>query len=356
MFRILAINPGSTSTRISVHDEEAELFSETMVHTKEELAAFRNFFEERPLRENAVFNSLKKHEIPLENLSAVVGRGAPLKPLEGGTYRINEIMLDDLRHQRLQSPHISVLAGIMAFEIAEPLGIPAFIADPVSTDEMHPLARISGLPEIHRKSLWHALNCKAAARKASRELAKKYEELNLIVCHLGSGITVSAHRLGRAIDVNNANSEGPFSPERAGTLPAVELIELCFSRIHEHVDMLRKVTRHAGLSAYLGTSDAREIERLIRDEKDEKAALVYEAMAYQVAKEIGAMATVLEGRVDAVVLTGALARSEMLTGWLKARVGFIAQILIYPGEDEMEALSLAALRVLRGEESPKEYS
>jgi len=356
LFRILAINPGSTSTKVSVYDDEAERFSETIVHTKEELAHFKDFTEERPLREMAVLNSLKKHEIPLESLSAVVGRGAPLKPLEGGTYRINELLLDDLRHQRLQSPHVSVLGGLMAFEIADSLGLPAFIADPVSTDEMHPLARISGLPEISRKSLWHALNCKAAARKASRDLNKKYQELNLLVCHLGSGITVSAHRRGRAIDVNNANSEGPFSPERAGTLPAVELIELCYSQRHEGHEMLKKVTRHAGLSAYLGTSNALEVERRIIEEKDEKAALLYEAMAYQVAKEIGAMAAVLEGKVDAVVLTGALARSEMLTGWITARVSFIAPILIYPGEDEMEALSLAALRVLRGEEEPKEYT
>jgi len=355
MFRILGINPGSTSTKVAVYDDEKPNFIESIVHPREEIAACKDYLEEYPIRKKSVLEALKKHSIELNSLSAVVARGAPLKPLEGGTYRINASLVDDLKNQRLQSPHVSCLAGLIAHDIAESMGIPSFIADPVSTDEFHPLARISGLPEINRKSIWHALNCKAAGRKVAREEGKKYEEMNLIICHLGSGITVSAHRKGKAIDVNNANSEGPFSPERTGTLPAVELVELCYSGKYNFKEIIRKITRQAGLFAYLGTADAREIERRIKEEKDEKAALIYEAMAYQVAKEIGAMAAVLEGKVDFIVLTGALAHSDILTSWIKKRVAFIAPIKIYPGEDEMEALNLAALRVLRGEEQEKQY-
>lgn len=353
VFKILVINPGSTSTKVAVFENDRMLLSRNIKHVPEELSGYRNFYEEFSVRKKKVLEFLNENKINLKDFSAVIGRGAPLNPMEGGTYRINERMLEDIKEGRIQSPHVSVLGAVLAYELAGD-SLPSFIADPVSVDEFEPLARFSGLKEIDRKSLWHALNCKAVAKEAALKLGKKYEELNFIVAHLGGGITVSAHQKGRAIDVNNANSEGPFSPERCGTLPAVELVELCYSGKYSREEMIKKITKTGGILSYLGINDAVLLEEEI-GKGNEEYRLVYEAMAYQVSKEIGAYAAVLRGNVDAIVITGGLANSKLLVNWIMERVSFIAPVLVYPGEDEMKALAEAAMRVLTGQEKTKEY-
>lgn len=355
MYKILVINPGSTSTKLAAFQDESLIFSENISYSAEDLAKYNNFLEEYPLRKKSILETLKKNKINLKEFQIIVARGGPLKSLEGGTYRINEKMLDDVRNNRIQSPHISLIAALLAYELASEYNLPSFIADPVSTCELCELAKISGLPEIERKSVWHALNCKAAARKVAKELKKKYSDLNLVVVHLGGGITVSAHQKGRAIDVNNANSEGPFSPERTGTLPAVELIELCFSGRFSKDEMIKKVIKQGGLSAYLGTNDLREIEKRV-EEGDKKSEVIFKAMVYQIAKEIGAYSAALKGELDAIVLTGGLAKSENLITQLKEYIDFIAPVIVIPGEDEMRALAEAGLRVLKGEEAEKVYT
>ena len=354
MERVLVINPGSTSTKVAVFEGEKPLFTEVLRHDAEELKKFKKIVDQYEFRRDIVLNLLKEKEIPLSSLSAVVGRGGLIKSVPGGTYLVNEKMLHDLRIG-LQGEHASNLGGILAYEIANPLGIPAFIVDPVVVDEMDDLARISGLPEIERKSIFHALNQKSVARKAASDLGKRYEDVNFIVVHLGGGISIGAHRRGRVVDVNNAlNGDGPFAPERAGGLPTQALVDMCFSGKFTLEEMLKKLAGKGGLVSHLGTNDARKVEKMI-EEGDEHAKLIYEAMAYQIAKTIGEMATVLKGDVDAIILTGGLAYSKMLTEWVKERVSFIAPVKIYPGENEMEALALGALRVLRGEEKAKIY-
>lgn len=352
---ILVLNPGSTSTRVAVYRGEEALFSSTRIHSPEEISGSSDIFDQVPLRRRTVIEEMEKNGVEWSDLSAIAARGAPLKPLEGGTYRINARMLEDLKAFRIQSPHVSLLAGIMAAEFGEIHNIPAFIADPISVDELDAIARLSGLPEIPRRSLWHALNCRAVARKAAKDRGKRYEHVNLIVVHLGSGITISCHRKGRTIDVTDANSDGPFSPERSGTVPLLGLAELCFSGKYDREGMIRRITREGGMKAYLGTSDAMEVEKRIATHGDKVASLIYEGMAYQIAKEIGAMAAVLAGEIEAIVLTGALAQSPMLIDWIQRRVSFLAPVLVYPGEYEMEALAMAVLRVLRGEEEEKVY-
>jgi len=283
-----------------------------------------------------------------------VGRGGPFKPLESGSYIVNEKMLSDVKAGNVQADHPSNLGALIAHEITKDTSVPAFIVDPVSVDEFPPVARISGLPQLERKSLGHALNIKMVARKAALELGKKYEELNLIILHLGSGISVSSHLKGKMIDVNNANDMGPFSPQRTGALPVTGLAKLCFSGKYTQPEMYNLLTKKGGLWAYLGTDNVEEVERKI-DRGDQKAKLIYEAMVYQIAKEIGAMATTLDGKVDTIVLTGGIANSKRLVNIITNKVKFIARVLVFPGEDEMEALTLGALRVLSGEESPKEY-
>nr|WP_250160247.1 butyrate kinase [Caloranaerobacter azorensis] len=291
----------------------------------------------------------------LTKLSAVVGRGGLLKPIAGGTYKVNERMLEDLKVGVL-GEHASNLGGILAHEIASQLNIPAFIVDPVVVDEMEDVARISGMPELERKSIFHALNQKAVARRAAKELGKAYNEVNLIVAHLGGGISVGAHKNGRVIDVNNAlDGEGPFSPERTGGLPVGDLVKLCFSGKYTLAEMKKKIKGNGGLVAYLGTNDAREVVKMIEN-GDKKAELVYKAMAYQVAKEIGSLAAVLEGKVDGIILTGGIAYDKRFTKWIIDRVSFISKVFVYPGEDEMIALAEGGLRVLRGEEEAKVYN
>jgi len=353
-YKILAVNPGSTSTKIAIFEDDKEIFKKKLFHPREELSKFDRIVDQYEFRKEVILQALKEAGFKLEELSAVVGRGGLLRPIPGGTYRVNEAMLHDLRIG-LQGEHASNLGGILAYEIAKPYGIPAFIVDPVVVDEMEPIAKISGLPEIERRSIFHALNHKAVARLAAKDLGKKYEEVNLIVVHLGGGISVGVHRKGRVIDVNNAlNGDGPFAPERAGGLPVWDAMKLALSGKYTEHELKKKLAGQGGIVAYLGTNDMREVEDRVKS-GDEKARLIFEAMAYQVAKEIGADATVLKGDVDAIVLTGGLAYSDMFVGWIKERVSFIAPVLVYPGEDEMRALACGALRVLRGEEQPLEY-
>ncbi len=353
-FRLLIINPGSTSTKIAIYDNEKPVLEQTLRHSNEELAPYATIIDQFEFRKNVILETLNTNGINISKLSAVVGRGGLLRPIEGGTYKVNDAMIADLRIG-VQGQHASNLGGIIANEIASQLGIPAFIVDPVVVDEMDEIARFSGMPEIKRICIWHPLNQKAVARRVAFDLGKKYEELNLIIAHLGGGISVGAHKNGRTIDVNNAlNGEGPFSPERSGSLPVSSLVQLCYSGKYTIDEMNKKIAGNGGLVAYLGTNDGREVVKKI-EAGDKNAELVYKAMAYQIGKEIGACAAVLEGKVDAICLTGGLAHNKLLTGWIKEMVEFIGDIRIYPGEDEMIALAEGGLRVLRKEEEAKEY-
>jgi butyrate kinase len=359
--RLLVINPGSTSTKIAVYDDERPLFVETLRHSSQEIAAFPHILDQYDFRLRAVLSFLEGKEIPLNALSAVVGRGGVLRPIPSGTYQVNDKMVAELSNRNKEREHASNLGGMMARDIALRAGVPAFIVDPVAVDEFDDLARISGLPEIERKSLSHALNVKSAARRAAQDLGRPYSELDLVIVHLGGGISVTAHCKGRMVDVNQAlDGNGPFAPERSGGLPVGDVVRMCFGvQPYEGLNityeqMFKKLAGKGGLVAHLGTNNAVEVEQRI-GAGDEHARLIYEAMAYQIAKEIGAMATVLEGEVNAIVITGGVAHSEMLLSWIRERVGWIAPILVYPGEDEMLALAQGALRVLRGEEAARQY-
>ncbi len=355
VFRILAINPGSTSTKIAIYDNEKEVFETTLRHSNEEIDQYEKISDQYDFRKQVILTALSDNGINLTKLSAVVGRGGLLKPIKGGTYAVNDQMLVDLKAAQM-GEHASNLGGMIAIEIAQQLNIPAFIVDPVVVDELEPVARISGMPEIERISIFHALNQKAVARRYAHENNKPYESLNLIVAHLGGGISVGAHEKGRVVDVNNAlDGEGPFSPERTGGLPVGDLAKLCFSGKYTHADIKKMIKGKGGLVAYLGTNDGRDVVKMI-EAGDEKAKLIFEAMAYQVAKEIGSCAAVLKGHVDAIILTGGLAYGAMLTQWIKDRVSFISDVIIYPGEDEMSALAQGGLRVLRNEEKAQIYA
>lgn len=352
MRRILAINPGSTSTKIALFEDETCLWKKVIEHPEEELSEFIRINEQYPYRKMKIIETLKQYGLTLDSLDAVVGRGGILAPLQSGTFRVDEYMMHSLR--KATAEHASNLGGILAYSLAEKTRIPAFIVNPVTVDEMEPIARLSGHPELPRFSLSHALNMKAVALKAADKLGKSYQELDLIIAHLGTGISVAPHRKGRMIDVNNANNEGPFAPERCGTVPAISLAKLCFSGKYSQDEIITLLNREGGLYAYLGTKDVREIEQRISS-GDVYARLVLDALCYQVAKEIGAMATVLTGHVDQIVITGGLAYSSYVTQEIIRRVRFIAPIEIFPGEEEMEALALGALRVLTGEETVQIY-
>lgn len=352
--RILVINPGATSTKIAVYDGETELFNRGVEHHGEELKPFARIYDQADYRRELILQELSRQEVPPDSLAAVVGRGGLVKPVSGGTYAVDQQMLDDLR-QAARGEHASNLGGVIAHAIAAPLGIPAFVVDPVGVDEMEPVARLSGLPELPRQSLSHALNSKAVARRVAAEMGRGYEEVNLVVAHLGSGVSVTPHRRGRMVDVNNAQEEGPFSPDRAGGLPARALAVLCFSGRYTKEELIRRIMGSGGMFAYLGTRDLREAEARA-DSGDEEAGLVLDAMVYQVAKQIGAMSTVLSGDVDRIVLTGGMAHSARLVSGITGRVSFIAPVVVVPGEGEMEALAEGALRVLRGQESARSYA
>jgi butyrate kinase len=361
MHRLLIINPGSTSTKVAVYEDEQPLFVETLRHSSDELAAFDHVLQQYDFRLQAVTRMLAERDIAPSSLDAVVGRGGLLRPIPGGTYRVNDRMLARLSEPSKEREHASNLGALLAYEVASSAGLPAFIVDPVCVDEFDEIARVAGLPEIKRQSLSHALNIKAVARRTAADLHLPYADLNLIIVHLGGGISVTAHRRGRMVDVNQAlDGTGPFSPERSGGLPVGDVVRMCYGvSPYEGYDltyeeMFKKIAGRGGLVAHLGTNSAVEVEKRI-EAGDSHTRLIYEAMAYQIAKEIGAMATVLKGQVDAIVLTGGVAHSQMLVDWVRDRVTWIAPLMLYPGEDEMLALAQGALRVLRGEEEAQTY-
>lgn len=354
MAYILAVNPGSTSTKLGLFHKEVCLFKETIRHPEHELAAFSTVMEQADYRRQVLLRMLQDKGVTVRSLSALVVRGGLLRPVEGGVWLVNDTMVDELVHCRFGA-HASNLGAVLALPLGRELGIPVYTVDPVTVDEFADVARYSGLQGVPRLSMSHALNMKAVAHKAAEKLQKRYDELNLVVAHLGSGISVSAHHHGRMVDVNNANNEGPFSLERCGTLPALALIGLCFDGTRTSQEMKQLVTVRGGLYSYLGTKDFLEVERRIAD-GDEQARRVVTAMAYQVAKEIGGMAAVLAGKVHRVLLTGGLANSQLLTGLIYERVNFIAPVEIFPGEEELEALAMGALRVLQGKDRAKIYS
>ena len=353
-FLILAINPGSTSTKVAVYRNEEPLIVKTVHHSKADLDEFSTVQQQEKMRLSCVLKVLQDAEISPSKLSAVVGRGGLVEPIDSGTYYGNESMIPDLLDAH-GTVHASAFGGIIAYEIAQQNQIPCFVVDPIVVDELDQNAKLTGFPGIERRSVFHALNQKSVARRCANDMGIEYENARFVVAHMGGGITIGAHRYGRVIDVNDALAgEGPFTPERTGALPALSLIHLCFSGEYTEQEMVDKVTRGGGLTAYLGTNDLRKVERLIK-EGDDYATLVLESMAYQVCKEIGAMFAVLEGRADAIILTGGLAHSTRFTGCIKQRVGQMAPIKVYPGEDEMLALVSGALRVLRGQEAAMEY-
>jgi|SRR5690554_575770 len=353
--RLLIINPGSTSTKISVYEDERSLLEQTLRHSAQELSQFDSVIDQYQFRKDIILESLHSQGINLNKLSAVVGRGGLLKPIAGGTYTVNDLMIEDLK-QGVQGEHASSLGGLIAREIADQFSIPAYIVDPVVVDELSPEARLSGMPEIERRSIFHALNQKAVARRAAGETGKEYTQANFIVVHLGGGISVGAHRRGKVVDVNNAlDGEGPFSPERAGGLPVGDLVKLCYSGKYSQQELKKQLVGQGGLVAYLGTNDGRTVQQRI-EAGDCNARLIYKAMAYQIAKEVGSCAAVLQGDVDAIVLSGGLAHDDTyLVPWIKERVAFIAPVKVYPGEFEMLALAQGGLRVLTGVEEAREY-
>ena len=354
VFHILAINPGSTSTKVAVYENDQAVFTQTARHARSDLDACGSVSGQKNFRTACVLDILRAQGVDTAALDAVTGRGGLVHPIDSGTYKINKHMLDDLMSATAEV-HASALGGIMAHEIGEQAGVPAYVVDPIVVDELEQVAKLTGFPGIERHSVFHALNQKAVARRCAADMNMSYEDGRFVVAHMGGGITVGAHRYGRVIDVNDALSgEGPFTPERCGQVPVMGIIDLCFSGAYTREELVAQMTTQGGMYAYLGTNDLRKCERLIK-EGDEYAALVLESMAYQVAKEIGGMAAALEGRVDAIILTGGLAFSTRFTGGIKRYAGLIAPVKVYPGEDEMLALAQGALRVLRGEEQALVY-
>jgi butyrate kinase len=350
---ILAINVGSTSTKVAFYRDSERLVQESIPYSAAELSRYEGLGDQLSLREEGLRKFIEKNAIDMSKVDLVISRGGLGRPGPAGAFSINEAMCDDLLQGRY-GKHPSALGPAMALGLARKYRMPAVVIDPPSTDEFQPLARLSGLPEIERKSALHALNQKAAARKAAGQLSKRYEDVNFVVAHLGGGITIGAHCKGLVIDCTHGLNEGPFTPERAGGLPTQDLLELAQSGRVSPKDLSKRLVGQGGLAAYLGTTNAVEVEAAVK-KGDAKAELIYRAMAYQIAKDIGAMAAVLAGEVDGVVLTGGLAHSEMLTGWVRQRTAFIAPVFVFPGEDEMEAMAAGALRILRGEETPREY-
>jgi butyrate kinase len=353
-YKLLVINPGSTSTKIGVYEDEKQVLEKTLRHSSEEIEKYATIYDEYEFRKSAILQVLKDKAFDINSLDAVVGRGGLLKPIISGTYAVNEAMLKDLRIG-IQGHHAANLGGIIAYEIGESLNLPAFIVDPVVVDEIGDVARVSGMPEIQRKSIFHALNQKAVAKRYAKESGKIYQDLNLIVAHMGGGVSVGAHKAGRVIDVNNAlDGEGPFSTERCGGVPVGDLVKLCFSGKYTLDDIKKKITGKGGVFAYLNTNDFRVVEKK-GFEGDSNAKLVLDAFVYQIAKEIGQCGAVLCGKIDAIILTGGVAYSKQVTESLKEMTSFLGPVIVYPGEDELLALAEGGLRVLRGEEEAKEY-
>jgi len=351
---ILAINPGSTSTKIAIFLGEKKILGQNISHTAEELAPFPKIIDQHLFREKVILDFLKQNAFDVNLLAAVVGRGGLLGPMASGTYLVSDEMTEYLK--KTKTEHASNLGALLANDIAKTIQVDAYIVDPVTVDEMTDMAKITGLPEIRRISIFHALNQKAAAREAAKKLQRPYENCRLIVAHLGGGISIGAHLDGQVVDVNNAlNGDGPFAPERAGSLPAWSLIELATSGKYDLAALKKMITGKGGIVAHLNVNDMRKVEEMVK-EGNREAIQVFEAMAYNVAREIGSLAPVLEGRIDAIVLTGGIAFDEYFVELIRHRVGFLAQMIILPGEDEMTALTQGALRVLNGEEAPKHWT
>lgn len=350
----LIINPGSTSTKIGVFEDETLLFDETLRHKTEEIAQYDSIIDQREFRKNIIVNFLKEKNFDISSLSMVVGRGGLLKPIPSGTYEVSDALLKDLEIG-VQGQHASNLGGILAKEIADTIGVPAYIVDPVVVDELVPEARISGVPEIPRISIFHALNQKAVAKRYAKETGKPYDSMNLIVVHLGGGVSVGAHKNGKVIDIFNAlDGDGAFSPERAGAVPTGALVKMCFSGKYTEKEVYKKLVGNGGFNAYLGSNDMRDVEKLVHD-GDENALLLRTAFIFQLAKDIGSMATVLKGKVDRIIVTGGIAHDEEVVSELKERCEWIAPFTVYPGEDELLALAQGGLRVLNGEEKAGIY-
>jgi butyrate kinase len=352
---ILAINPGSTSTKFGLFEEENLVFEKTLRHTPEELSGFIKITDQFGFRKELIMKELADRDIDLSGIAAVVGRGGLVKPIESGIYSVNEEMKKDLRFSPL-GEHASNLGGLIADDIASALqGAKAYIVDPVVVDELQPVARLSGHPEINRISIFHALNQKAVARSYAASIGRNYEELNLIVAHMGGGISVGAHSKGKVIDVNNAfGGDGPFSPERCGGLPSNQLVDLCFSGKYPKSEIKLMLVGKGGMLAYLGTNNFKDVCEMA-DSGNDKAILVRDAASYQVGKEIGAMAAVLKGSVDAIILTGGMAHQESNVKNIKSMVETISEIVVYPGEDELRALAFNGLLALKKEIEIKEY-
>lgn len=353
--KILVINPGSTSTKIAVFHNRKQIFLINIKHAQDELFRFKKIADQFEFRKSTIIDELKKSNIDILKMNIIVGRGGLLKPIEGGVYRVNDAMIRNIHNP--MGEHESNLGGLIAKEIANYIGngVEAIIVDPTCVDEMEDIARISGIPELPRRSLLHTLNQRAVARTYSREINRPYEEINLIVAHMGGGISVGAHCKGRIIDVNNGlNGDGPFSPERSGGVPSGQLVELCFSGKYTKDEIMRKLKGSGGLIAYLGTSNAVDIEKSI-EAGDKQAELIYMAMAYQVAKEIASLSAVLKGEVDGILLTGGIAYGKMITDEITERVKHLGPVHVYPGENEMEALAMYGFMVLNKEIEPKEY-
>lgn len=353
--KLLIINPGSTSTKISIFEDEKELLTETLRHETTEIQKYKTVSDQLGFRKEIILNILKEKNFDINSLNAVVGRGGMLKPMEGGTYEVNDLMIEDLK-VGVQGEHASNLGGILASDIASSVNVKAYIVDPVVVDELDSVARISGVPELPRKSKFHALNQKAVAKRYAMEKGKKYEDVNLIVVHMGGGVSVGAHKGGRVVDVNNAlDGEGPFSPERSGGVPVGDLIRLCYSGKYEEKEIYSKIVGKGGYVAYLNTNDARIVEgKYIEGVKE--YIDIQDAFVYQVAKAIGERAVTLQGKVDSIILTGGIAYGKLIVDKIKEMTGWIAPITVYPGEDEMLALAQGTLRVLNKKEEAKVYA
>lgn len=352
MERLLILNPGSTSTKIAVFDGEAPVFTESIVHTPEELAPFEHVADQYEFRKNLVVRTLQAHGVALASLTAIVSRGGLLTPIEAGAYEVNDDMVWQLRN-RPQNEHASNVGAMIARALSVEYHIPAYIYDGITVDELLPINKITGLPILRRKGMGHNLNTRAAAMRYAREQGKKYEDITVIVAHLGGGISVNLHHNGKIEDFIT-DEEGPFSPERSGGLPMFDVIKMCFEEGNTYQSMMKLVKRQGGLMAHLGTTDSREVEKKIQS-GDEHARLIYDAMALNVAKNIAKCAPGVCGKVDAILLTGGIAYSDYFTGYIRQRVEFLAPVVVYPGEDEMLSLALGGLRVLRGEEKAKVF-
>lgn len=355
-YRILAVNPGSTSTKIGFYENENLVFETTIRHSSEELSPYEKVADQFKFRKDLILGLLKKEDVDIHSIDAVVGRGGLLHPIASGVYEINDKIVDDLTEARY-GEHASNLGALIAKDLAEEIGgnARAFITDPVVVDEMEDVARVAGHPLFKRVSIFHALNQKMVARSYADSISKKYEDLNLVIAHLGGGVSVAAHKNGRVVDVNNAlDGDGPFSPERSGGLPAGQLADICFSSEYTHEEVRKMLVGKGGIVAHLGTNNMIEVrEKAAAGDKHFK--LILDAMIYNIGKEIGAMSAALSGKVDAIIITGGMAHSETITGGIKNMVGFIAPVIIHPGEDELGALAANGLRVLKGEVNPSVY-